>query len=747
MLKAFEKIRKFGVFKEYSHTSNVEDFSELNLIYGWNYSGKTTLSRILRSIEMQTIHPDYSNAQFVVSNSQNLRTTETSLYTNTENIRVFNSDFVKENLSWEGGSFNPIFLLGKTSIEANKEIKQNEGLLEILQTGFNAKNKELNHRDTTLRKKKRVQAQSIKQTLQLIYPFNATNLDQTLFKIKGEPSRFIVDESTLHTHQQAATADENSKLPKLPKITIFTSVSGHIHGLSELLNKKPQMTSAIQYLLEHPDVARWIRSGLPLHEGHDDCEFCGNRLLDSRKEELKAHFSGDIDILERSLRQKKIEIETMRLKSLELHQNDFYPSLRAELIQAQESLNKQIVRYNEAIYNSTVAIDKKLLDIFENVECPIIEAALGESISTLQKAVNKLIEKNNKQTESFEESKTLSIDILKSHLAAKFYFEEKIESEEILNKIQNKHKCWYEQTVLKVRKRNITLEAEISQAQKGREELNTFIERFLTGSNISVEIVTVGDIERFRLIRNEVPAKNLSEGERTAIAYAFFLIKLKETLELRKLVVYIDDPVSSLDSNHIFQINSATKSFFFWQDKSDGDKWKLTVEQLFISTHNFEFLGLIKELPIKKNRRSYYYLQRLSAETSTFITIPPSIIKYSSEYQYLWSVIHNFHISADKSNLELLLALPNALRRFVELYTYAKFPSDESVDIRADRIFGKDASKRILKLLHHFSHSNNLLGIAQNSDLICDVEKVVTELIDLIQEDQQHYDALMMGVS
>jgi len=127
--------------------------------------------------------------------------------------------------------------------------------------------------------------------------------------------------------------------------------------------------------------------------------------------------------------------------------------------------------------------------------------------------------------------------------------------------------------------------------------------------------------------------------------------------------------------------------------------------------------------------------------------MPSSIIRYGSEYQYLWHVIHDFYTSTDKTNLEQLLSLPNALRRFVELYTYSKCPSDESVDRRADIVFGVEKSKRVLKLLHHFSHANNLIGISQNDDLLCDIENVVDELVAIVQEDQQHYDALMRALS
>ncbi|WP_248295546.1 AAA family ATPase [Paraburkholderia sp. UYCP14C] len=105
-----------------------------------------------------------------------------------------------------------------------------------------------------------------------------------------------------------------------------------------------------------------------------------------------------------------------------------------------------------------------------------------------------------------------------------------------------------------------------------------------------------------------------------------------------------------------------------------------------------------------KSKRRYFQTKKLSPTVSTFTNLPSSILKYSSEYHYLFSVVHNFHNSADKGELETLLSVPNAVRRFVELYSYARIPHfvDGTVDQRVDTLFGKEKSKRILKVLHYF---------------------------------------------
>ena len=66
MIKRVNKIEKFGVFKDYKRTGNIEDFKKLNIIYGWNYSGKTTLSRIIGCFNENQISTDYNQANFEI---------------------------------------------------------------------------------------------------------------------------------------------------------------------------------------------------------------------------------------------------------------------------------------------------------------------------------------------------------------------------------------------------------------------------------------------------------------------------------------------------------------------------------------------------------------------------------------------------------------------------------------------------------------------------------------------------------
>ena len=105
MIKSID-IQNFGSFKNFvwrdfvRNNGNVLEFKRLNILYGRNYSGKTTLSRIFRSFETGAISEKYKNAKFKLSHAGNELLTHSTIGNNPYHIRVYNKDFVKDNLKW-----------------------------------------------------------------------------------------------------------------------------------------------------------------------------------------------------------------------------------------------------------------------------------------------------------------------------------------------------------------------------------------------------------------------------------------------------------------------------------------------------------------------------------------------------------------------------------------------------------------------------------------------------------------------
>ncbi|WP_243865894.1 AAA family ATPase [Burkholderia pseudomallei] len=131
-------IKNFGCFSEFTwntevrdHGNNVAKFKKMNVIYGRNYSGKTTLSRIIRSLETGSISPRYTSPSFSITIS-GATVTNNNIPAQGHEIRVYNKDFVDEHLAFlrdEQGHISPFAVLGSQNKEIEAEIEKLEGEL------------------------------------------------------------------------------------------------------------------------------------------------------------------------------------------------------------------------------------------------------------------------------------------------------------------------------------------------------------------------------------------------------------------------------------------------------------------------------------------------------------------------------------------------------------------------------------------------------------------------------------------
>ena len=91
MIKKINKIKIFGIYNNYRFSNeNTPEFKKFNLIYGWNYSGKTTLSRIFRSFELKDFSSGFESSEFEIEDVNGNKFSQSDLISNTLPIRVFN---------------------------------------------------------------------------------------------------------------------------------------------------------------------------------------------------------------------------------------------------------------------------------------------------------------------------------------------------------------------------------------------------------------------------------------------------------------------------------------------------------------------------------------------------------------------------------------------------------------------------------------------------------------------------------
>lgn len=748
MIKGIQRIKDLGIFSDYSRPAGTEDFVEKNILYGWNYAGKTTLSRLFQILERGELHPDFINVKFTLTCQDDSSITEANFKSSNKTVRVFNAEFVEKNLSWNGASFHPIVLLGEESIEAEKKIAKLAEVRERCRDSFKKKRELIAEIESVISDEKSRVAKKIKTTLRLVEAFTAHHLQSVLSMMALDGHDYRIGEEDIPNLLKLCLASESDKLLAVPPLSAVTALNSLHAKTITLLAKKPSFSNTIEYLENHPATANWVERGLPLHEHGEACQFCGNAVSHERLAQLHAHFSKDLTSYKQELSAFIDLLGNRRLNVEEIPLTRVYSQFREDLANANGEVITSRDRYNAELSNLVSALQLKHQSPFAEVELPSITPSIEQEITEALSKVNDLLTRSNAITVNFDKEKRAALSALKFHYAAEYYFESKVALRERKISRYKVHLEKYGSFGKSVNTKIAELEAMINLAQKGREEINRRISDLLGSNSLRINVVDELGHDRFSLYRGDLKAKNLSEGEKTAIAFAFFLTKLREIKNIEDAIIYIDDPISSLDSNHIFQVNSIIKSEFFFKDAAHGDEWKTRCKQIFISTHNFEFFSLLRELPCSQKKTRYFQVKRLTPERSALTNLPKSIEKYSSEYHYLFGVLYGYHNSPDKTDLEILLAIPNAVRRFLELYTYAKIPSTvkNSVDDRADLLFGAEKSKRILKVLHYFSHANNIERIAKNTDLICDVESAVNDLIEHVKSDTLHFNALMESV-
>ena len=327
MITKFD-IDKFGLFENYKWDTFIgrnEIFRRLNIIYGRNYSGKTTLSRILNSIFEKQLPLNYENGKFAVTFSDNTILTQDNLSTSNPNynLRVYNSDFVRTNLSWlhkDDGTISPFTILGSKNIEIDNKIKEidvklgkideNNGLLfeqqELFKT-YNLKKTESSNKINGLDSKLTDKAREIKNNAPI---YNVPTYE--IRTIKGD-----IFEANKQGELTPEDIAELKKLLKEEEKTTITSLqefkpdfSNQLNQVNELLKKQIKPSEPIIELVNNSLLQEWVRQGIDKHKNlTDTCGFCGNPINENLWGKLDAHFSKESEDLRKEIKLKIDKLE------------------------------------------------------------------------------------------------------------------------------------------------------------------------------------------------------------------------------------------------------------------------------------------------------------------------------------------------------------------------------------------------------------------------------------------------------
>jgi wobble nucleotide-excising tRNase len=622
VIKGIAKIKGLGVYENYTKPAGTQEFGVKNLIYGWNYSGKTTLSRLFAQLENKTPNPDLSACSFTIETDSD-PITEANFTLSNLTVRVFNSDFVRDNLNFTGQSFKPILLLGKESEEAQVKLNHCEDLSTRTQDRVRTFAKEADELESAFSSAKTAAAAKIKKTLGLVEAYTATHLGSDITTILHLKDSQLLAEDKYRDDLKLALTPDSERPDTVERLTASPSVDSLYKEAVEVLAATPSLTSTIKHLEENPLIEKWVETGLVLHSEKDKCEFCGGDLSKHRLAELQAHFSKDLADNKSKVEQLLNRVKAAKVSVQLPKEAEFNPQFRDKFCKAAAPIPKAIETFNNAVDTLAEDVQQKINAPFKAQAPTALPKGLAPAITDAVKTINQVIDDNNQVASNFTNAKRGAIKRVKLHCVQEFIDEQaKVGRVAKVGRLKAKQKRLNRFAAV-VQMEADKLRAIISQAQLGREEINKRLSFMLGSEAVQIKVVPDSGQERFQLVRtNGKPAKNLSDGEKTAIAFSYFLTKLKELKpeQFKATIVYIDDPISSLDANHIFQVTAAIRELFFHQVQRNGNlEWTTTCKQIFISTHNFEFFHLLREVkPDGKNQAPLYLMP--SQEVDSCVT-------------------------------------------------------------------------------------------------------------------------------
>ncbi|WP_339838853.1 AAA family ATPase [uncultured Flavobacterium sp.] len=782
MITKLKTINNLAVFQNFIWDTNIRDegnnvvlFKPINIFYGRNYSGKTTLSRVIRALETGYISDKYENPQFEVCIKDIADVTQNNLTAHGKKIRVFNEDFVKDNLRFIANSeetITPFAIIGgNTTIEAEIQSLTNDlGSNEVdSESGFYLELKNATSTANTALQTFQTENNQLDQQL------TAKALDRTT-GIKYKSDRFgdqnytkaklLSDiEIVLNVSFQPLTDEgvtEKSNLlneranPDIPAITKPTIDIVTIDTKAkDLITKSISSSNKIEQLLKDAIINRWVKEGRQIHKDKlEQCSFCGNEISEERWHELDSHFDEESTKLETEIDELITEIETLILnvrKQLSINKNIFYskfhPKLDRLISLKQEIIDNLIVELNRIItklkerkddlLNSkpyvSIVNNSKRFDwcwmIFESFRT--IANDYSNSLDSEQSEAKKLLrlrEVSDFVANIQYTTITTRVKALKDTFASDNLFKQAIEQ-----KIQ-------QQIVLIEDKERLMKDEE-----KGALKVNEYLNNFFGHDFLTLQALEEADKKiRFEIIRNGKKAHHLSEGECSLIAFCYFMAKLEDVeTKSSKPIIWIDDPISSLDSNHIFFVYSLINAEIIAKQE---------FEQIFISTHNLDFLKYLKRLPnaLNKNQSAYFLISR-EKDNSRIRLMPRYLKDYVTEFNFLFHQIYMCSTtdSDDENQHNLFYNFGNNTRKFLEAFLYYKYPNATDQIEKLTKFFGdnRQASTMTDRINNEFSHLEGLFERSMTPIDAPEMKKTAKFILEKIKEkDNEQYEALLLSV-
>lgn len=736
MIQYFDKIENLGVFAKYRKPPNMNPFEKFNLIYGLNGSGKTTLSRFFADLNTGKAI-GFEKLKYKITSTEGAFTDG---YPYARTVRVFNSEYVEANIGQLEGKLNPIYVIGEENKSLAATVESDEKALAALEHFHAEKIAQLKKLETKRGKIFTEVAGEISKNTAGTVPrtyrknnatvaYHALSISQILNVEELALASKIMKQQPMPKLNEFNLGEIELKSIKEPKSNFFTALDLLENHVVTILQKSA-ISIAISRLTEQPEIAKWVEDGLVIHSHNEDgiCEYCHQVMPEKRAEDLGAHFNDSDRKLREEIEHAILDVNTLIniIKSSDLlNSKSFYPEMQESysiIISELKALKKEILTHLKIL---TEALNQKLKRRTEGYSDSLAKYDSNTWLKTL-KSANSIVLKHNSETDAFNARLQTGFTKIETHFLSSI-IEVVTDVDKDIYTVETDVKRCIDGSATKetlgieaLKKRIIENRAKISNSHKAAVELSGMLSSFLGRTDLRFEPEGDG----YRIMRFDRAAKRLSEGEKTAITFLYFVVGLKaQDFDIGEGIVVIDDPISSLDSSSVYQAFSFLKNAV------------KDARQVFVLTHNFEFLKLLlnwfQGMPKNVGGRTYWMLHcdgSGGAQRESIIKpLDKVLLENKNEFAYLLKLLVEFQ---SDGTIATAYPIPNIIRKVLETFLEQHSNGSNLYKKLEEIQFDETKNSALLKFANDLSHPT-LSGL--DPALVIETQTNIKHLLEMIK--------------
>ncbi|WQV28105.1 AAA family ATPase [Helicobacter pylori] len=751
-------IKKIKSFKAFCGLDTIEmgEFKHYNVIFGNNGCGKTSLTRAFELLipnnkhieKYRTISADESPSIEFECEKGNYKIEPNSDIGVPFKVEIYNSDFLHNNapLNSEFGlkklDDGTIILEGSVLGEETKKINQLKDFREKVEKR-QKKIKDENDTENTLIAKQeseikkydkeieKIRKKMTSKTIQIALDEIGIN---NFYKVSKDKFKYQEDKLTdlgkdFNDLNEAMKKFDGLKEMELPKDD--QTIKDKLKSLFSFdIDKEAGQVS--EKIKEHiSKVGReFIEKGMKLQKEMPDnaCPFCTQKIPHEIIQEYTSYFNESVETFnQRSLEMSgtlKNILNQWNIKEILQSFEKFEPFMKKDFSKNKESLEKALEQIKVSLEKLQKEVDKKE-GVKNEKKFQEIDKKLLEIQENIQKRVNetrKILNEKKKQKEKLEKLKTELKEARIKKAKHDSYDWQKIKKKaeiklSVLNRGHERLNCLLEKIDNKLKKL-------YEQKRPDIEVINSYLK--------ALNLPKYSLHEDYRIVLNSDVLENskaemiLSDGEKITLAFAYFLARLKlfyKKENLKNLVVVIDDPISSLDEQRIYNTSYIVAKI---NQELAGEALKGEYKvQVFVLTHNHTFMVRLINMVGKHAR--YFQLERNQNQLK--IVCKNEVVGYfDTFYLLLFKEVYEFAKKEKVQNdFKEAINYGNKVRILLESFLKINF-IDSFLTEKHDGVFKEDRIKSLIKTANgevelNFSklpfNKDNNCNI-ENKDMLCE---------------------------